>query len=276
MVFIGGNTWEYTSWTPNTIGVKMYTLYANDTNDNWNSLDGDITIVDPNGPSLGSLFENTDPLELGQMVTIQINATDISGISHVLIEIDSVNYTMVFIGSDTWEYNSWTPSTTGLKLYSIFANDTGGNWNTLNDSITVQDTIGPTLSNIIKSAESIFLEQSVSIQVDVTDLSGINNVIIEFENSNHTMAYVNGNTWEINNWTPSTTGTLSFTIYARDSLGNWNSESDSITVTIQGGNGNIDDGVEDLDLIVIFSTIGILGIIAIVLVIIQRPKRFIK
>ena len=90
------------------------------------------------------------------------------------------------------------------------------------------------------------------------------------------MAYVNGNTWEINNWTPSTTGTLSFTIYARDSLGNWNSESDSITVTIQGGNGNIDDGVEDLDLIVIFSTIGILGIIAIVLVIIQRPKRFIK
>jgi hypothetical protein len=276
MVFIGGNTWEYTSWTPNTIGVKLYTLYANDTNDNWNSLDGDITIVDPNGPSLGSLFENTDPLELGQMVTIQINATDISGISHVLIEIDSVNYTMVFIGSDTWEYNSWTPSTTGLKLYSIFANDTGGNWNTLNDSITVQDTIGPTLSNIIKSAESIFLEQSVSIQVDVTDLSGINNVIIEFENSNHTMAYVNGNTWEINNWTPSTTGTLSFTIYARDSLGNWNSESDSITVTIQGGNGNIDDGVEDLDLIVIFSTIGILGIIAIVLVIIQRPKRFIK
>jgi hypothetical protein len=276
MVFIGGNTWEYTSWTPNTIGVKMYTLYANDTNDNWNSLDGDITIVDPNGPSLGSLFENTDPLELGQMVTIQINATDISGISHVLIEIDSVNYTMVFIGSDTWEYNSWTPSTTGLKLYSIFANDTGGNWNTLNDSITVQDTIGPTLSIIIKSAESIFLEQSVSIQVDVTDLSGINNVIIEFENSNHTMAYVNGNTWEINNWTPSTTGTLSFTIYARDSLGNWNSESDSITVTIQGGNGNIDDGVEDFDLIVIFSTIGILGIIAIVLVIIQRPKRFIK
>jgi len=276
MAFIGGNTWEYNSWTPNTIGVKLYTLYANDTNGNWNSLNSDITIVDPSGPSLGSLFENADPLELGQTVSIQINATDISGISHVLIEIDSVNYTMAFIGGNTWEYNSWTPSTTGLKSYSIFANDTGGNWNTLNDSIAVQDTIGPTLSNVFKSSESIFLGQSVFIQVDVTDLSGINDVIIEFENSNHTMTYVTGNTWEINNWTPSTTGTLSFTIYARDTLSNWNSESDTITVSIQSGDGNNDDDVEGLDLIVIFSTIGILGIFALILVIILRPKRFIK
>jgi len=194
----------------------------------------------------------------------------------VLIEIDSVNYTMAFIGGNTWEYTSWTPNTTGLKSYSIFSNDTDGNWNTLNDSITVQDTIGPTLSNVFKSAESIFLGQSVFIQVDVTDLSVINDVIIEFENSNHTMTYVNGNTWEINNWTPSTTGILSFTIYARDTIGNWNSESDTITVNIQSGNGNNDDDVEGLDLIVIFSTIGILGTLSVVLVIILRPKRFIK
>jgi len=276
MVFISGNMWEYNSWTPNTIGVKLYRLQANDTNGNWNSLNSDITIVDPNGPILGSLFENADPLELGQTVTIQINVTDISGISHVLIEIDSVNYSMVFIGGNSWEYNSWTPSTTGLKLYSIFANDTGDNWSTVNDSITVQDTIGPTLSNVFKSAESIFLGQSIFIQVDVTDLSGINDVIIEFESSNHTMTYVNGNTWERSSWTPNSTGILSFTIYARDSHGNWNSESDTITVNIPSGNGNIDDDIESLDLIVIFSTIGILGILTVVLVIFLRPKRFIK
>ncbi|GAH15123.1 unnamed protein product, partial [marine sediment metagenome] len=80
--------------------------YANDTNGNWNSYNSDITIVDSSGPSLGNLSESADPLELGQTVTIQINVTDSSGISHVLIELDSVNYTMAFIGGNAWEYNS--------------------------------------------------------------------------------------------------------------------------------------------------------------------------
>ena len=53
------------------------------------------------------------------------------------------------------------------------------------------------------------------------------------------MTHGTGNIWEINNLTPSTSRQyLSFTIYARDSLGNWNSESDTIMVNAQVGNGN--------------------------------------
>ena len=90
-----------------------------------------------------NLIESADPLELGQTETIQINATDLSGISQVLLEIGSVNYTMANIGGTIWEYDSWTPSTVGLKLYTIFTNDTEGNWNSLSSSITVKIQFNP-------------------------------------------------------------------------------------------------------------------------------------
>jgi hypothetical protein len=90
------------------------------------------------------------------------------------------------------------------------------------------------------------------------------------------MIFVNGNTWEIIDLTPSITGTLIFTIYARDSLGNWNSNSYIIMVNTQGGNGNTGLTAEEFDLIAIFSTIGIIGILTLVIVIILRPKRFMK
>ena len=273
---ISSITWEYNSWTPSSTGLKIYTIYANDSSNNRVSLMSNISVIDTTGPVLSGLFENADPLELGQTEIIQIDINDYSGISHVIIEINGANYTMTYVSGTKWEYSTWTPSGLGLKLYTIYANDTINNWVSLDNNITVTDTIGPTLFNMIKSSESIFLGQSVSIQVDVTDLSGINEVIIELENSNHTMIFVNGNTWEIIDLTPSITGTLIFTIYARDSLGNWNSNSYIIMVNTQGGNGNTGLTAEEFDLIVIFSTIGIIGILTLVIVIILRPKRFMK
>ncbi|MFX1447712.1 MAG: hypothetical protein ACFFCG_06210 [Promethearchaeota archaeon] len=276
MTKISSSTWEYNGWIPTSTGLKLYTIYANDSSNNRVSLTSNITVIDTTGPALNGLSESADPLELGLTEIIQIQVEDFSGISHVLIENNGVNYTMAYIGGTTWEYNNWIPTSLGIQLYTIYANDTLGNWISLNDSITVTDTLGPTIINIIKSAESIFLGQSVSIQVDVTDISGTTDVIIEHESSNQTMTYINGNTWEIVNLTPSTSGVFSFTIYARDSLGNWNLKSDTITVNSQDGIGDIGINAEDFDLIVIFSTVGILGILVLVIVIILRPKRFIK
>ena len=276
MTNIGGATWQYNSWIPSSIGTKSYTIYANDTEGNWNFVSNNITVTDTSYPTLTNLIESADPLEFGEVETISIDATDLSGISYVQIEIDGVNYTMGFISGNMWEYNAWTPNSTGLKLYTIYANDTNDNQVSLHRNITVMDTTGPTLFSIIKSAESILLSQSISVQVDITDLSGINNVLIEFENSNYTMTYVIGNTWKIENWTPTNTGILSFTIYANDTRGNWNLISDSIMVNIQGGDGNDDTTDETFESIVVYSTLGVIGVLALVLVNSLRPKRFLK
>jgi len=160
-----GDTFEY-NWTPSTIGIKNYVFYANDTDGSWNSTNGSINIIDTTNPTLTNLIESADPLELGQTETIQINATDFSGISQVLIEIDSKNYTMTNIGGTIWEYDSWTPITTGLKSYSIFTNDTEGNWNTLDNSITVQDIVQPSLTSLVESADPLELGQTETIQIN--------------------------------------------------------------------------------------------------------------
>ena len=52
------------------------------------------------------------------------------------------------IGGNTFEYNLWTPSSIGLKSYTIYANDTEGNTNSLADSINVEDTTAPSLSGL--------------------------------------------------------------------------------------------------------------------------------
>ncbi|MBY8991252.1 MAG: hypothetical protein KGD58_10905 [Candidatus Lokiarchaeota archaeon] len=224
-----GNTYEY-NWTPNITGLKNYIIYASDTEGSWNSFSGSVNVIDTTIPTLSNLIESADPLELGQIETIQINVTDLSGISQVLLEIVSVNYTMTNILGTIWEYNSWNPINTGLKIYSIYASDADGNWNSLSDSITVQDTVLPSLTNLVESADPLELEQTESIQINVTDLSIISQVLIEIDSINYTMTNVGGSLWEYDSWTPTSTGLKSYTIYASDSEGNWNTLTNSITV----------------------------------------------
>jgi len=224
-----GDTFQL-NWTPSTIGIKNYIIYANDTDGSWNSTSGSVNVIDTTLPNLTNLLESADPLELGQTETIQINATDLSGISQVLIEISSNNYTMVNIGGTIWEYDNWTPITTGLKLYTIFTNDTEGNWNTLGDSITVQDTVQPSLTSLVESADPLELGETETIQINATDLSDISHVLIEIGSTNYSMNQIDTNTYQFNIWSPSSVGVKSYTIYANDTKGNWNSLSNSITV----------------------------------------------
>jgi hypothetical protein len=241
-----------------------------------NSLEDNITIVDTTAPELVNLFESEDPLELGNTVTIQVNVIDFSLINLVLIEIESINYTMTNIGGVTWQYNNWAPDSVGIKSYTIYAKDSSNNIISLLNNISVIENQGPTFSNLIKSADSIFLGQSVSIQVDILDISGVSEVFIEFEGSNHSMVNTGGNIWEFNDWTPNSVGEISFTIHGRDTVGNWNSIDEKIIVLNQTIFVDQFTAKEISDLILISSTFGI-SIIGIVLIIrTSRRKRFFK
>ncbi|MFX1269357.1 MAG: hypothetical protein ACFFAK_15465, partial [Promethearchaeota archaeon] len=231
-----GNTYEY-NWTPNTIGIKNYIIFANDTEGSWNKVSGNINVIDITAPILSNLVESADPLELGQTEVIQINATDLSGISQVLIEIGGVNYTMVNIGGPIWEYNSWTPTSTGLKPYIIYANDTEGNWNSLNDDVTVDDTIAPKYSNLIENADPLPLGQNETISIEIYDSpgSGVKEVLIEYDGSNHTMIFIGFNTWRWSNWKPMSVGIFNYFIYMVDNSNNVNITGGSIEVIISTG-----------------------------------------
>ncbi|MHA2281378.1 MAG: lamin tail domain-containing protein [Promethearchaeota archaeon] len=230
MTNIGGDTWQYDSWTPPVTGTYSYTIYMEDMNENLNSVTESILVVDTTPPSYSDLTESADPLELGDTEIISINVYDESGISQVLIEIEGANYTMTNIGGDTWQYDEWIPSTTGTYFYSIYMGDLNNNWNSITNSIIVIGTNPPSYSDLFESADPLELGDTEIISINVYDESGINQVLIEIEGANYTMTNIGGDTWQYDTWIPLSIGIYFYTVYMEDIDGNWNLTSDSIKV----------------------------------------------
>jgi parallel beta-helix repeat protein len=219
--------WEI-YFVPLSNGTFPYTIWCNDTLGNWNSISDDFTVLDTSGPTFNGLIENTDPLEFGDAVIISINVTDYTGVNTTLIEISGTNYTMSKLSGDAWEF-SWTPSATGTLAYTIWANDTYNIWNSLMDSIDIQDTTGPNLYKMFKSAETVYLGNYITMRIKTNDLSGVDVILIEILGVNYSMDLIAGELWEYN-WKSTSTGTISFTIWANDTVGNWNSISNNFIV----------------------------------------------
>jgi parallel beta-helix repeat protein len=230
MSYISGNEWRFSSWTPSNPGIYEYIIYFEDNNNNWNSITDSITVVDNAPPSYSDLIESADPLELGSTEIININVYDSTGINQVLIEIEGVNNTMTNIGGDTWQFDDWIPLGIGTYSYTIYMEDIDNNWNSVTESIQVIDTTPPSYSNLVESADPLELGDTEIIRIDILDISGINQVLIEVEELNYTMTNIGGDTWQYDEWTPSSKGTYSYTIYMEDMNNNWESITESITV----------------------------------------------
>ena len=227
---LGSGTWQYNTWTPNTTGIYPYTIYLQDNIGHWNATSGSIQVCDTILPTYIAVAESADPLEFGGTETITIlGVADLSGIQTVRIAFGGSNHTMTDMGGGTWQYLPWNPLSTGTHSYTIYIQDNGGNWNATSDSVQVVDTTPPTYISVNESADPLELGNPETITIlGVTDLSGIQTVLIEFEGTNHTMSNTGGDTWVYNSWTPSSAGTYPYTIYIQDNAGNWNSTIGSI------------------------------------------------
>ncbi|MFX1481470.1 MAG: hypothetical protein ACFFCI_25605, partial [Promethearchaeota archaeon] len=199
MTYISGPTYEI-NWTKDVVGIVIYTIYANDTENNWNSLTSSFDIVDTTKPTFTFLNESKGLLELGDTVIISVNATDLAGIKQAKISYSGVNHTMGKIEEITWQCDPWTPLTTGNYLYTIWIEDNNENWNFTSGDITVQDTVAPTFSNLTESDNPVELGNDFIITIIVSDLSDIKKVLIEYEGSNHSMANIGGDIWQYDSW----------------------------------------------------------------------------
>ncbi|MFX1522413.1 MAG: NosD domain-containing protein, partial [Promethearchaeota archaeon] len=182
-------------------------------------------------PQINNIFESADPLELGNSLMITVNVTDPSGINQVLIEFDGISYTMIHIGGDLWQNDSWIPLSTGDYNYTIYCQSNNLKWNSINGSIQVIDTTLPIFSNLIESSDPLELGSTEVITIDIFDLSGINQVFILIKGKNYSMTNIGETTWQYDNWIPQTIGSKPYTIYAEDNNNNLNYTTDSITVT---------------------------------------------
>ncbi|MFW9951340.1 MAG: hypothetical protein ACFFKA_14570, partial [Candidatus Thorarchaeota archaeon] len=234
MTNIGGVTWEYDSWTPSSIGTYTYTISMEDNHNNWGFVSGSIQVIDDDSdnspPTYTNLVESSDPLELGVTEVISIDVTDLSGVKQVLIEFEGVNHLMINIGGDTWQYDSWIPSTTGLFTYVIYMEDIYNHQSFISDSIRVVDTTPPSYIILTDKTNPVELGNSHLIMIKALDISGINRVLIEYEGSTNSLTYLGGDVWQYKDFYPSNIGTCTYTLYIEDNNNNWNSVDDDIEV----------------------------------------------
>ena len=88
-------------------------------------------------PYWDNLIENADPIDLGHIIIIHINVSDISGVSFVYIEYSGINHTMTLISGDTYVFMDWKPISSGVKNYVIWMSDVYDNINSTSGSISI-------------------------------------------------------------------------------------------------------------------------------------------
>jgi hypothetical protein len=230
MTNISGNTWQYNSEGTISVGNHTYTIWAKDNNNNWGFITDSILVRDTILPKYSDLTESESIVELGDLLTISINATDLAGIEVVIMEFENSNHTMDYMGNDIWQYYFWGPNSIGNYTYTIYIIDIHNNLNFTSSLIQYQDTIIPSYSNFFESVDPLELGDTLIIRIDTHDYAGINQTLIEFEGVNHSMISIGGDTWQYDSWTPDNWILYQYKIHTEDMSGNWNSMITNVTV----------------------------------------------
>lgn len=212
---------NYTGTFDNTTLVGRYNVsfVANDTSSNVN--DTEVTSFNINDTTNPGVINVTPPgfstFPVGTVVDISANVFDDVAVDTVLANITSVGdiQTIELFDLDLdGNYTGTFANTSQPGTYTILfiANDTSNN---INDSITTFftaiDSIPPAFENITESPSDPATYDPVgsyTFTIDVTDNVAVDTVTIDFDGTNFTAAFVNGNTYSF------TTGPLTAAVHA--------------------------------------------------------------
>jgi hypothetical protein len=232
-----GDVWFYTR-TFTVLDVYTYTVWAKDTSNQWNSSGPEIfTIHDIVPPTFDNLNDIPDPQENGGYVNISVTVMDDVAVDEVLINIRYPNGTWLNrslrnIGDDEW-YLRESFTNLGLYIYSIWARDASNNWNnSAPGSFIIQDTDGPEIKEPEDKQDNFKENEEINITVDVIDDVGIDEIWINISFPsgiwyNVSMDRGTGNEWYYNDEFDNL-GNYTYTIWAVDTSGNWNSTDPEI------------------------------------------------
>ncbi len=217
----------------NDLGIYTYTIWAFDTQDNWD-LEGpnNFEIVDTDPPEISNLLDAPDPQEMDEPISISVEVVDDVGVSGVWIQIRHLNgtwidYPMTPGSGDEWEITMQFRDP-GTYAYTISANDSQDNWNATNlFGFTIIDTESPKIEDPKVDTDPYIEDGYVNITVNITDNVEIINVWINITAPNGTWINDTMNTGEEDLWYYNTTfvkeGNYTYTIWVEDASGNTNS-----------------------------------------------------
>ncbi|UCE75418.1 MAG: hypothetical protein JSV56_06880 [Methanomassiliicoccales archaeon] len=227
------------------LGVYTYTICANDTCNNWNGTQPKTFLIrDTDGPVLDNLNVLPNPGENGEYVTISLDVEDDIEVDTVWINITYPNGTSINVTMDRGTQNQWYYSRPYIDLgpytYTIWANDTQDNWNTLGpETFTIQDTDPPEILIPTALPDPQEMGGRVNISVDVVDDIDVEGVFIVIRYPNGTRINVSmkqgaGDEWYFD--VPyNDPGNYAYEIHAKDTGNIWNN-TDPFSFTIQDRN----------------------------------------
>ena len=172
-------------------GTTVYfKIWANDTLGNvFETSEQSFTVTDTEGPSVSEITVTPETPKAGEEIKIRAKVTDPSGVDTVLLM-----YRVVAPGAAVGEwttvvmtcveddiYEATIPAQPGgvTVYYKIWANDTLGNvFETPEQSFTVTDTEGPSITDISWTPTEPEADEAVTVRAKVTDPSGVAEVVL--------------------------------------------------------------------------------------------------
>lgn len=122
-------------------------------------------------PVWSSHMETSSHIELGESMTVSINATHTTGIRQAQLEVDGTNHTMVVSG-ESYSY-TWVPGSAGEDIsYTIILESFSRTWATIHNSFDVEDTTSPVWTST-PGDRVLDYGEALSYQLTASDLSGI-------------------------------------------------------------------------------------------------------
>jgi len=139
-----------------------------------------------------------------------------------------------------------------------------GDWTSLDFKYEVITSI-PSFSAALASPDPVQVGQEVTASVNVTHILGLNYVYLDFGDAvEHTMT-ADGDTYSYT-WTPTTAGTVNFTIYMQSNANTW-ADVDGSVVVVEA------PGLPPGDTTTLLIIIGGVAVVVIIIVIVMKRKK---
>ena len=235
-----------------SVGTEIsYKVYAVDKYNNTSISNTQKYIIlshDIESPTIHHIFHFPQSPTDNDEVTVFANITDESEISVTILSYTNgsawYNVTMAKNTAKSLYKGVIPKSPAGIIIqYFIYSEDSFGNAitsNVYNYSVITRDTTGPIIEDVFYVPENPTDQDVVTIFANVTDISGVSNVILSYHNgslwSNISMQYNNTLGLYVSRIPKMPSGlTIMFKIYTNDSVGNW-AESKIFSYTISVSN----------------------------------------
>jgi subtilisin-like proprotein convertase family protein len=212
------------------LGQYQFTIWANDTNNNWNYSTSSFNVKDSIGPMISNLNISPQIQEVNGFVNISVNITD----NYDIFPTGTINITSP---SGIWQnlsmqrdgnsyYLNRFSDVIGSYFLTIWGNDSEGNWAYATGLFTIRDNEKPALANLLITPSIQEIRNNVNVSQDIVDnyelypMVRINIIRPDGHGMNYTL-FSKGDNFYLNQ-SYDMVGVHSFTIWTMDTSGNWN------------------------------------------------------